>query len=125
MVEIKYKKARVPSATKTTVKRLDYSRRSLWVKAGLLGRILSEERFFLLARAEIKTFIETSEIDIALSALKVSDSDAGAVGLNDHEIAIARYWARLIRTKNRRGILVYKSGSQRLTLIFNNPGTRR
>jgi len=125
MVEITYKKARVPSAKEAAGKRLDYSRRSLWVKAGLLGRILSEERFLLLAKAESRTFIETSEIDIALSALKVSDSDAGALGLNDHEIAVARYWARLIRTKNRRGVLVYKSGGQRLTLIFNNPGTRR
>jgi hypothetical protein len=82
-------------------------------------------RFYELAKAENKTSVETSEVDIALSALKVSDIDARAHGLNDYEIAVARDWARLIRTKSRRGILYYKTGNQRLNLIFNNPGTKR
>jgi len=95
------------------------------VLAGGLGRILSEKRFYELVKAENKTSVETSEVDIALSALKVSDIDARAHGLNDYKIAVARDWARLIRTKSRRGILCYKTGNQRLNLIFNNPGTKR
>ena len=125
MVDIKYKRTKLSSAIKAPVNRLDYSRASLWSQAGVLGRILGEKRFYELAKAENKTSVETSEIDIALSALKVSDIDARAHGLNDYEIAIARDWARLIRTKSRRGILCYKTGNQRLNLIFNNLGTKR
>jgi hypothetical protein len=125
MVDIKYKRTKLSSAIKAPVNRLDYSRAGLWSQAGVLGRILGEKRFYELAKAENKTSVETSEIDIALSALKVSDIDARAHGLNDYEIAVARDWARLIRTKSRRGILCYKTGNQRLNLIFNNPGTKR
>ena len=125
MVDIKYKRTKLSSAIKAPVNRLDYSRSGLWSQACVLGRILGEKRFYELAKAENKTSVETSEIDIALSALKVSDIDARAHGLNDYEIAVARDWARLIRTKSRRGILCYKTGNQRLNLIFNNPGTKR
>ena len=125
MVDIKYKRNKLSSAIKAPVNRLDYSRAGLWSQAGVLGRILSEKRFYELAKAENKTSVETSEVDIALSALKVSDIDARAHGRNDYEIAVARDWARLIRTKSRRGILYYKTGNQRLNLIFNNPGTKR
>ena len=125
MVDIKYKRNKLSSAIKAPVNRLDYSRAGLWSQAGVLDRILSEKRFYELAKAENKTSVETSEVDIALSALKVSDIDARAHGLNDYEIAVARDWARLIRTKSRRGILYYKTGNQRLNLIFNNPGTKR
>ena len=125
MVDIKYKRNKLSSAIKAPVNRLDYSRAGLWSQAGVLGRILGEKRFYELAKAENKTSVETSEVDIALSALKVSDIDARAHGLNDYEIAVARDWARLIRTKSRRGILYYKTGNQRLNLIFNNPGTKR
>ena len=125
MIDVKHKRTKLLSAIKSPVNRLDYSRAGLWSQAGVLGRILSEKRFYELAKAENKTFVETSEVDIALSALKVSDIDARAHGLNDYEIAVARDWARLIRVKSRRGILFYKTGNQRLNLIFNNPGTKR
>lgn len=125
IVEKKQKTRKLLVTGITASKRLDYSRARLWLQAGLLGRILSEKRFCELAKAEFKTFVETSEIDMALVALKVSDIDAYALGLNDYEIAVAREWARLIRTKFRRGILAYKTKGQRLNLIFNNPGTKR
>ncbi len=125
MVDIKYRGRKLSGVASDTQNRLDFSRRKLWSEAGLLGRVLGERRFYELSRAKIKTHVETSELDTALAALKVSDNDARELGLNDYEIAVARYWAMLIRTKLRSGVLQYRSTSQPLNVIFNNPGTKR
>ena len=106
-------------------KELDLSRRPVWAKAGLLGLILGERRFRDLASTQRTQYVTTSEISTVLEALKVSDSEASDAGLSKFEVAVARYWSRLIRTKFRQGLIRYEDISASYTTIYNNPGTKR